>query len=122
MLYDLIPDSMQMAPQYHDPVCILKRALYGHPESGPIWDKKVHKVVKACGYLPLEGSPRFFCNLKDDAESVVYADDFTVIAPAAKEAKIWAELENLSKTQLFNQTAFSVCVTTFPTLQQANVK
>ena len=48
------------SPKYKDPVCVLKRALYGHPESGPIWDK-MHKVMRECGFLPVgEGSPGVF--------------------------------------------------------------
>ena len=45
-------------PKYEDPVCVLKRALYGHPESRPIWAKKMHAVMKQCVFLPVgEGSP-----------------------------------------------------------------
>ena len=48
------------SPRYRDPVCILKKSLYGHPESGPMWDKKMRRDLKKCGFLPLEGSPGFF--------------------------------------------------------------
>jgi hypothetical protein len=81
------------SPKYRDPVCILHRALYGHPESGPLWDKRMHQIMKNCGFLSLEGSHGFFYNIKDDAEMVVYVDDFVLISPIKNEAKIWAELD-----------------------------
>ena len=76
--------------EYKDPVRILKRALYGHPESGAIWDKKMHKVMKECGFLHVgEGSPGVFYNPFLGAEMIVYVDDFLLISPAKHEAQIW---------------------------------
>jgi len=81
-------------PKYHDPVCILQKALYGHPESGLIWDKKMHKVMKICGFLPVgEGSPGVFYHPHFGAEMVVYVDDFILVAPKDLHAKIWAKLD-----------------------------
>ena len=78
------------SPKYRDPVCILKRALYGHPESGPIWDKKMHKVMKDCGFFPVaEGSPGVFYHPTLGAEMVVYGDDSILISPEKLEALIW---------------------------------
>ena len=48
------------SPKYVDPVCILRKSLYGHPESGAIWDKKLHKIMKGLGYDTVEGCPGFF--------------------------------------------------------------
>ena len=48
------------SPLYSDPVVILEKSLYGHPESDSMWDKRMHQVMKNCGFLPLEGSPGFF--------------------------------------------------------------
>jgi hypothetical protein len=36
--------------KYRDPVVILKKALYGHPESGPMWDKKLHQCMRTAGF------------------------------------------------------------------------
>ena len=82
------------SPKYKDPVCVLKRALYGHPESGAIWDKKMRKVMKECGFLPVaEGSPGVFYNPTLSAEMIVYVDDFILISPEAHENKIWKQLD-----------------------------
>ena len=81
-------------PKYYDPVCILRKALYGHPESGPMWDKKMHKVMKDCEFIPVGGgSPGVFYNPHYGAEMVVYVDDFILIAPEHLHAKIWASLD-----------------------------
>ena len=82
------------SPKYKDPVCILKRALYGHPECGPIWDKRMHKVMKACGFLPVgEGSPGVFYHPTRGAELIVFVDDFILIYPKQYETQIWKELD-----------------------------
>ncbi|MHC4950810.1 MAG: reverse transcriptase domain-containing protein, partial [Planctomycetota bacterium] len=81
------------SPKYVDPVCILKKSLYGHPESGAIWDKKLHKIMKGLGYDTVEGCPGFFYHAQLNVEVTVYVDDFILIAPPKLEAQIWAELE-----------------------------
>ena len=69
--------------------------LSGHPESGPIWDKKMHKCMKQAGFLHVDGSPGFFYNPALDAEMAVYVDDVILIAPPKHEAGIWKSLEGL---------------------------
>ena len=58
------------SPKYQDPVCILKKSLYGHAESGPIWDKKMKKCAAKCGFISLDGSPGYFYH-PNGAELVV---------------------------------------------------
>ena len=81
------------SPKYKDPVCILKRSLYGHPESGPIWDKKMTKCMRMAGFVPLEGSPGFFYH-PAGYEMVVYVD-FILISPPHLTKQIWAELDKV---------------------------
>ena len=81
--------------KYHDPVVILKKALYGHPESGPMWDKKLHQCMRKAGFLALEGSPGFFYDPVRDCECAVYVDDFVLVAKPSSEAGIWKQLEKL---------------------------
>ena len=63
------------SPKYRDPVCILKKSLYGHPEGGPIWDKKMKKCMTKCGFVSLDGSPGFFYHPVLNVEFGVYVDD-----------------------------------------------
>ena len=82
-------------PKYHDPVVILEKALYGHPESGPMWDKKLHACMKKAGFHHLEGSPGFFYHKSLGVECTVYVDDFVLVCPPALEAKVWKTLSDM---------------------------
>ena len=81
------------SPKYHDPVVILRKSLYGHPESGPMWDKKMHQCMYQAGFLSLEGSPGFFYHPTFGVECTVYVDDLVLIAPSSVEAEIWKTLD-----------------------------
>ena len=79
--------------KYDDPVCLLVKSLCGHPESGPLWDKKMRRIMKKHGYLELESSPGVFYNPVTDVEVNVYVDDFVMFSPEELEAKLWDELD-----------------------------
>jgi hypothetical protein len=81
--------------KYRDPVVILKKALYGHPESGPMWDKKLHQCMRTAGFKALEGSPGFFYDPVRNCECTVYVDDFVLVAQPSNEASIWRQLDKL---------------------------
>ena len=81
------------SPKYKDPVCLLEKSLYGHPESGPLWDKKLHVIMKKCGYLVVEASPGVFYNPVTDVEVNVYVDDFVVFCSQLILDRVWQELD-----------------------------
>ena len=94
------------SPKYKDPVCVLKRALCGHSESGPIWDKKMHNVMGLCGFEPVgEGSPGAIYHPGKNAEMIVYVDDFILVAPENHKDAIW---KGLHKRILFKDPAAPV--------------
>ena len=43
-----------------DPVCPLKLALYGHPDSGTDWETYSHEHVASVDFQPVEGWPCCF--------------------------------------------------------------
>ena len=45
-------------PKYWDPVCPLQRALYGHPESGAIWEKHLSGILEELGWERVAAHPR----------------------------------------------------------------
>ena len=42
------------------PVCPLRLALYGHPDSGTDWEKHSHDHVVSQGFVPVDGWPSCF--------------------------------------------------------------
>ena len=41
---------------YKRPCCRLKKALYGHPDSGTMWEDHCHKQLLSVGFTPLPES------------------------------------------------------------------
>ena len=39
--------------KYNDPVCLLKLALYGHPDAGGYWERHCHEHLTAIGFVPV---------------------------------------------------------------------
>ena len=72
--YVRLPKSMQPPSwaKYKDPVCVLDKALYGHPESGAIWDKFLSSHLKLGGWHKVEGHPSLYFSPKTKAVSVSY--------------------------------------------------
>lgn len=81
-------------PLYRDPVCILAKALYGHPESGAVWEAHLGKVMTELGWQSIDGWPSVWILRKELALLVVYVDDLLLVAATQMQAKLWASLEN----------------------------
>ena len=45
---------------YHDPVCLLKRALYGHPDAGSCWEVYAEEKIRSIGFETIPNWPRLF--------------------------------------------------------------
>ena len=84
-------------PLYQRPLCKLIRALYGHPESGAIWEKHLGSVLRDMGWEAAEGISGVWtkpCNQKGQkACLVVYVDDLLLCAPKEFGEKFWRALE-----------------------------
>jgi hypothetical protein len=79
--------------KFHDPVVKLRLALYGHPESGALWDKHLAKVLCGLGWQRVESHPGFWIHGVTGAIMTVYVDDLMMAAPADKEAELWRQIE-----------------------------
>ncbi|CAE7919883.1 unnamed protein product, partial [Symbiodinium necroappetens] len=79
---------------YRDPVCPLRLALYGHPDSGGIWEKHCTKQLKSIGWVPVLPDiwQSISCHPELDLLLVVYVEDFKMAGP--KVTKGW---EGISK-------------------------
>ncbi|MFM7985142.1 MAG: hypothetical protein ACKPKO_38070, partial [Candidatus Fonsibacter sp.] len=40
-------------PHLRRPVCLLKKALYGHPDAGTYWEKTGDARIKSVGFVPI---------------------------------------------------------------------
>ena len=75
--------------KYDDPVCPLILALYGHPDSGGVWEKRCAKQLESVGWkevLP-EIWQSIYYHGKVDLLVVIYVDDFKMAGPKDKMKK-----------------------------------
>ena len=74
-----------------DPVAPLRLGLYGHPDSGGIWEQRCTKELsKACFVAVLPDIwPSVFHHPKLDLLLVIYVDDFKMAGPEKNMEKGW---------------------------------
>jgi hypothetical protein len=60
----------------------LRRALYGHPEGGALWEKMLNRAVGLSGWTPVEGATGVFVHRAPEAYLVTYVDDLLLVARA----------------------------------------
>ena len=76
------------------PVVKLLRALYGHPDSGTMWEQHCDLHVKSMGFVPVgEEWPSCFVQLKLRLLLVVYVDDFKMAGPKDNLPTGWSLLQ-----------------------------
>ena len=81
-------------PLYDDPVVPLVRALYGHPESGALWDAHLGAILTNLGWTRMEVHPGLWLHKKTGAVMAVYVDDLLLAAGKNDEARLWKEIEH----------------------------
>ena len=75
-------------------MCLLQKALYGHPESGGHWERHLTEAVVAAGGKPVQGQPSSFWFSELKMLLTVYVDDLLLSGPEANHAVIWDLLRN----------------------------
>jgi len=83
-----IDDGMQC------PVCILKRALYGHPDSGGHWENHCEKQLIDLGYQLVGGWGSCYYNPTNDMFLVAYVDDFKLAGPSGALPQAWKDFSS----------------------------
>ena len=76
-------------PKYDDPVCLLLRALYGHPDAGTYWEQHGEEHLSAVGFLLIMDWKNSFRPPTLNLMLIVYVDDFKLAGPAANMAEGW---------------------------------
>ena len=75
-----------------DPICILKRNLYGHPLAGLIWEKHCHEKILSLGFEPV---PFWECLFQHKAKQLflsIYVDDFKMAGKAENIKPMWEQI------------------------------
>ena len=73
-------------------MCLLQKALYGHPESGGHWEVFLTKAVLICGGEAVKNHPSTFWFPHDKLLLTVYVDDLLLSGPEHLHAQFWKKL------------------------------
>ena len=78
--------------KYDRPACRLRIALYGHPDSGGLWEQRCADMLVAVGFaIPdPEGWPSVFFHANLRLLLIVYVDDFKMSGPKDSLQKGWS--------------------------------
>ena len=77
------------------PVVKLKKALYGHPDSGTMWEKHCHKRCLRVGFEPIPNWPSCYQHKGLGLMLTIYVDDFKLSGPTDKLRPGWKLLESV---------------------------
>jgi hypothetical protein len=91
---ELKPTSWSSLP-YDDPVVVLEKALYGHPDSGGLWERHLTKALKQIGFIPIESHPSCFWHHEWHLMLTAYVDDLLLSGPTNQHECCWKELRKL---------------------------
>ena len=76
-------------------MCHLRLALYGHPESRALWDKRLSAILTRLAWVRQEVHPGLWPHTATEAILTVYVDDLMMAARLCDEAALWGSLEKV---------------------------
>ncbi len=77
------------------PMCRLRKALYGHPDSGTMWEKHCDTEVKGLEFDPVGPEwPGMYYHKKLQLLLVIYVDDLKMAGPTQNLKKGWDMLRS----------------------------
>jgi len=80
--------------KYTAPVCLLSKALYGHPESGGHWERHLEEAIRAMGGCPVPEHPSSFWFEDSKLLLSVYVDDLLLSGPSGSHDEFWKKLRH----------------------------
>ena len=76
--------------KFRSPVVRLDKALYGHPDSGTMWEQHCDQKVQEIGFKPIgEEWPSMYFHDELKLLLVIYVDDLKLAGPSENLAKGW---------------------------------
>eukprot|EP00435_Cladocopium_sp_Y103_P056564 s370_g19.t1 len=89
---DAWPDDIDFR-KFRRPVVLLVKALYGHPDSGTMWEQHCDRKVKELDFVPVgEEWPSMYFHKGLKLLLVIYVDDLKLSGPKENLAKGWEML------------------------------
>ena len=74
-------------------MCVLEKALYGHPDSGGHWEEHLTEAIKTIGGQPLQDHPSTFWIPSRRLLLTVYVDDLVLSGPHENHSAFWEVLQ-----------------------------
>ena len=78
---------------YKDPVVLLCKAFYGHPESGAVWEQHIKRQLLDLQWEPVEAWPSVWVMAKERFLLIVYVDDLLLGCSRSQTAAVWKSIE-----------------------------
>ena len=88
----LLPEEAQPSEwkgKFNKPVVVLKKALYGHPDSGTFWEEHCDQCLKRGGFEPVQSWQSCYWHPELKLFLIVYVDDFKMAGPTENLCKGW---------------------------------
>ena len=86
--------------KFRRPVVRLDKALYGHPDSGTMWEQHCDKKVQEIGFKPIGGEwPSMYFHDELKLLLVIYVDDLKLAGPSENLAKGWEMLRTVLRIE-----------------------
>ena len=82
---------------FRDPVVKLVKALYGHPDSGGLWERHLRAALVTCGFTELTEHLSSFWHPKHKCLLTAYVDDILLSGPMEAHEKVWQDLRDPHK-------------------------
>ena len=79
-------------PKYRFPVCKLMKALYGHPDSGGLWEKHCDAHLQSIGFKEIASWRSVYFHDELRVLLVVYVDDFKMAGPKKGLCEAWRRI------------------------------
>ena len=91
---DAWPDDIDFR-KFRRPVVRLVKALYGHPDSGTMWEQHCDRKVRELDFVPVgEEWPSMYFHKKLQLLLVIYVDDLKLAGPEENLTKGWEMLRS----------------------------
>ena len=78
-----------------NPVCLMKKALYGHPDSGSFWEQHCKAQLEKVGFKLVANWNSCFKHEKLKLFLLVYVDDFKLAGPKKNLANGWKLIKSV---------------------------